>query len=105
MATASPKMTKEVFLEALECETRGWFVMAGDADAPSAGDPMRMEEGQEIHRRARGLYAQGVFAGNVKATQAILAAGTAKVIFEASFEADGFAARADMILPTAKGIH
>ncbi|MFO0857251.1 MAG: DUF2779 domain-containing protein [Phycisphaerales bacterium] len=105
MATASPKMTKGVFLEALECETRGWFVMSADPGAPSAGDQMRMEEGQEIHRRARGLYAQGVFAGNVKATQAILAAGTAKVIFEAAFEADGFAARADMIVPKAKGIH
>lgn len=105
MVVNSPKVTKEVFLEALKCQARGWFVRNIDAAAPSAGDQMRMMEGQEIHKRARGLHAHGVFAGDVKATQRLIAEGTAKVIFEAAFEADGFAARADMILPTGKGIH
>jgi len=103
--TYPPKVTKEVFLESLACKTRAWLAKNLDSAPPSVGDLMRMAEGQEVHKRSRCLYPSGVFAGNPTKTKSLLDSGTAKVIFEAAFEVDGFAARADVILPTRNGVH
>lgn len=105
MGAVASNLTKEVFLEALNCMTRGWFVKNAKAGPPSVGDLLRMEEGKEVHQRARSLFPTGVFAGNLDKTQALLDAGETKPIFEAAFEAEGFAARADAVLPWRKGIH
>lgn len=105
MTISSPNVTKEVFLEALACLARGWFIKNLDSEPPSVGDLLRMEEGKEVHRRARSLFPTGVFAGNLDKTQALLAAGETKPIFEAAFEADGFAARADTVLLAKRGVH
>jgi hypothetical protein len=63
-----------------------------------------MEEGKEVHRRARRLFPSGVFAGNPAKTQTLLARGDTDPIFEAAFEADSFSPRADLIIPGKKGI-
>jgi hypothetical protein len=104
MAGRNPQVTKEVFLEALACLTRGWFIKNLDSEPPSVGDLLRMEEGKEVHRRARALFPSGVFAGNPPKTQTLLAKGDTDPIFEAAFEADSFSARADLIIPGKKGI-
>jgi hypothetical protein len=105
MGAVTSNLTKEVFLEALACLTRAWFIKNLDSEPPSVGDLLRMEEGKEVHRRARSLYPQGVFAGNPNRTQSLLDAGEKRPIFEAAFEAEGFAARADTVLLAKRGVH
>lgn len=57
-------MTKEVFLEALECRTRGWFARTAEVDMLSAGEGSR--DRRQSHRRplqearARGLRRRDV---------------------------------------------
>ncbi|MFN0012544.1 MAG: DUF2779 domain-containing protein [Phycisphaerales bacterium] len=105
MPARSGNVTKDLFLEALECRTRGWFLRHAESEPPGIGNRLRMMEGQEIHRRARGLYARGIYAGDVAKTQSLLGRGTVSVIFEAAFEVDRFAARADVILKVKGGVH
>tara|TARA_R110002072_G_scaffold158989_4_gene310067 strand:- start:5842 stop:7287 length:1446 start_codon:yes stop_codon:yes gene_type:complete len=91
-------ITKDVFLTAMECPTKGWFLLHGDGgDDPTEGDLLRMAEGQEVHRRAQSLHPEGVFAGNEAKTNELILDSSIKLIFEAAFKLDGYAARADWI--------
>jgi uncharacterized protein DUF2779 len=91
-------ITKGVFLTGVECSTKGWFLLHGDGSGePTEGDLLRMAEGQEVHRRAQSLHSNGIFAGNQSKTNERILDSTVKLIFEAAFKVDGFAARADWI--------
>lgn len=91
-------LSKQDVQESLVCRTKGWLTARNDgADIPSEADRFRMMEGQEVHRRAQALHPDGVFAGDERATKRLLEAAERSVIFEASFSADGFIARADWI--------
>ncbi|MBL4699461.1 MAG: hypothetical protein JKX70_11580 [Phycisphaerales bacterium] len=91
-------ITKDVFLTGVECSTKGWFSLHGDGgEGPTEGDLLRMSEGIEIHQRARSLHPNGIFAGNQFKTNELILDSTVKLIFEAAFKVDGFAARADWI--------
>lgn len=65
--------------------------------APTPAERLRMEEGQDIHRRAQSLHPNGVFAGSIARTQRLIVDCAVEVIFEAAFEVDRYAARADWI--------
>jgi hypothetical protein len=56
-----------------------------------------MEEGIEIHERARALFKDGQFSGEAVKTAKLIADSSVPIIFEAAFEHDGYAARADML--------
>ena len=96
-------ITKEAFLTAMECTTQGWYLMRDKAGTPTPGEQIRMEEGKEVHRRAQSLHPNGVYAGKVARTRQLILDSAIEVIFEAAFEVDGYAARADWIRRTHSG--
>lgn len=91
---------KAVFLAAIKCPARGWYLLRqvrGDTSLPEA-ELFRMQEGQEVHERARSLHPDGMFAGGQTRTDAILQGfSPAGVIFEAAFSVLTFAAHADWV--------
>ncbi len=102
MADAEARVTKSLFLSAFVCPTRGWYSRTVEPTAPTAGEQFRRREGQEIGQRARQLFVNGVFAGDVGKTAELLA--TTDVLFEASFEIDGYIARADILEQRDRGV-
>ena len=94
---AKRMITKEAFLTAMGCTTQGWYLMRDTGGTPTPGEQLRMEEGKEVHRRAQSLHPDGVYAGTVPKTKQLILDSAIEVIFEAAFEVDGYAARADWI--------
>lgn len=94
---ANRTVTKQDFLTTLGCSTRAWYAMREEGSVPTPADLLRMEEGKDVHRRAQSLHPDGVFAGSVEKTKRLILDRAAKVIFEAAFTVDGYAARADWI--------
>ncbi len=90
-------VTKHDFLTALGCKTRAWFGMRDPGGAPSPADLLRMQEGQDVHRRAQSLHPNGVFAGSIEKTKQLILDRAVEVIFEAALSIDGYTARADWI--------
>lgn len=96
-------ITKDAFLTAMECTTQGWYLMRDKGGTPTPGEQLRMEEGKEVHRRAQSLHPNGVYAGKPARTKQLILDSAIEVIFEAAFEVDGYAARADWIRRTQGG--
>ena len=71
--------------------------MRDTGGSPTPADHLRLEEGQDVHRRAQSLHPNGVFAGSIDKTKRLILDRAAQVIFEAAFEVDGYTARADWI--------
>lgn len=90
-------VTKHDFLTALGCKTRAWYVMRESGGTPTPADLLRMQEGQDVHRRAHSLHPNGVFAGSIEKTKQLILDRAAEIIFEAAFTVDGYTARADWI--------
>jgi len=97
-------ITKELFLATLACPTRGWRQRHDTAPKPlSIADELRIEEGLEIHARARTLYSDGVMVGGsnqecIKQTQKLLSSASTRVIFEGTFVHGDFIAKADILI-------
>ena len=64
---------------------------------PTPADLLRMQEGQDVHRRAQSLHPNGVFAGSIEKTKRLILDHAVNVIIEAAFTVDGYTARADWI--------
>ena len=94
---ATRTVTKHDFLTALGCKTRAWYGMRESGGTPTPADLLRMQEGQDVHRRAQSLYPNGVFAGSIEKTEKLILDRAVEVIFEAAFTVDGYTARADWI--------
>lgn len=94
---ATRTVTKHDFLTALGCKTRAWYGMRESGGTPTPADLLRMQEGQDVHRRAQSLHPNGVFAGSIEKTKKLILDRAVEVIFEASFSVDGYTARADWI--------
>lgn len=90
-------VTKHDFLIALGCKTRAWYGMRESGGTPTPADLLRMQEGQDVHRRAQSLHPNGVFAGSIEKTKRLILDRAVEVIFEAAFTVDGYTARADWI--------
>ena len=90
-------VTKQDFLTALGCKTQAWYAMRETGGMLTPADRLRMEEGQDVHRRAQSVHPDAVFAGSIAKTKRLILGRAAEVIFEAAFEVDGYAARADWI--------
>ena len=90
-------VTKRDFLTALGCKTRAWYCIRESGGAPTLADLFRMQEGQDVHRRAQSLHPDGVFAGSTEKTKRLILVRAVDVIFEAAFTVDGYTARADWI--------
>jgi len=90
-------VTKHDFLTALGCKTRAWYGMRESGGTPTPADLLRMQEGQDVHRRAQSLHPHGVFAGSIEKTRQRILDRAMEIIFEAAFTIDGYTARADWI--------
>ncbi len=106
-------VTKEVFLNTHACPTLGWL-LANDQypqQPLTLGQRLRMEQGQEIHRRARQTYPHGLHISDLdpvraaQKTQDALANPQVSVIFEAAFIVDDFGARSDILVREPNGWH
>src|SRR4051812_5927078 len=97
-------VTKDVFLTALSCMTKGWYLRGqGAATAPSEADQFRMEQGIEIGRYARSLFPDGVLipygalTSSEAKTKAFLDDKRISTLFEATFSVNGYVAKPDIL--------
>ncbi len=104
-------VTKEIFLQSLNCQVMAWLMRSGELDGKlTVGERFRMEQGEEIGRRARLLFPGGILIedkGNsaLGRTKKLMADPGITKIFEAYFLVDRFVARADVLLHEEKGWH
>lgn len=98
------KINKEQFLATLFCPTYGWLLRSGlTQEQLSPAEKLRIEEGLEIHQRARGLFPGGIMvSGNnevsVRTTQQLLLDPNTTVIFEATFIYQDYVTKADVLI-------
>lgn len=101
-------LSKSAYMAGKECDRRAWL----DANqpqlraAPSESARARMKVGEEVGELARQLFPGGLSAWSpgmsnkeaIEATQTLLSLPETPAVFEASFEAGGLWARADILL-------
>jgi CRISPR/Cas system-associated exonuclease Cas4 (RecB family) len=105
-----PPITKNIFLNTVFCSTLGWRLRNGVIRPEySPAQLFRMEQGKKIHGIARGRYPDGIFvnaAGSSAAaarTRDLLANPDTNVLFEATFLASNYIAKADILIRDAGG--
>ncbi len=105
-------VSKAIFLNAIACPTLGWLHRSRDSkEVPTLGERFRMWQGQQIGRRARDLFPGGQLIAAADSlvadatTRAVLADTGIPALFEAAFAADGYAARADVLVRRDGGWH
>ena len=98
------RITKDLFLNTRACPTLGWTLMhAPSIPGARAGDQLRAEMGIEIGERARKLFPGGTLIAEkamgtaIAKTRTLMDDPDTPAIFEASFLADDFATRADIL--------
>src|SRR5437899_587919 len=91
------------WLTAEQCSTMAWRGLRSGSKALDEAGLFRMEQGQEIGAFARKLYPNGIFvsraAGKTGAdqTQELIADSNNETLFEATFLAVPFVAKADIL--------
>ena len=83
-------ITKNLFLSTLQCPTYGFLQQLQPTQPTSPSDQLRIDEGNEIHNRAKSLFPNGILisGNNITAsqtTQKLLSELTVETIFEATF--------------------
>ena len=59
-------INKQKFLNTLFCPTYGWLLSKDQIPkSKSTGDLLRIEEGNEIHKRARNLFPNGILVDDI----------------------------------------
>jgi len=98
------KINKEQFLATLSCPVYGWLLRSGLSPKPlSPAEQLRIEEGLEVHNRARGLFPNGVMVSgsneaSAQTTQRLLSDSDTTVIFEATFIYKDYVTKADILI-------
>lgn len=109
-------VTKEIFLNAIACPALGWSLRCDEntrqllEESRTLGEQFLMEQGLEIHNRARQLYPNGVLVQSkgvtaVQETMRLMNDPTVSTIFEATFLTDDYVAKADILRRNGKGWH
>src|SRR5579862_9842959 len=102
-------ITKADWLTSLACQAMAWRAMRYASPPPGEADRFRMQQGQEIGARARGLYPDGVFApviagtGAHDAALAFIASSPKTTFFEVTALSSPFVAKADILCRTTDG--
>ena len=101
-------ITKNIFINTVFCNTLGWRFRNGKIRADySPGELFRMEQGKEIHKLARTLYPDGIFVNELSSplasarTSDLLASPDSHALFEATFLAGNYIAKADILVKNA----
>jgi CRISPR/Cas system-associated exonuclease Cas4 (RecB family) len=98
------RVSKRVFLGARVCFTQAWFLRHLPPQEPSIGDKLRIDEGREIGEWARRVFAGGVLVDERNLEKAaamtadLMADPKVRVIFEATFLASDYVAKADILI-------
>ena len=110
-------ITKEIFLNSMVCPALGWLMRSEQPieqlswESLTLGERFRIEQGLEIHRRARSIYPEGRLVPYIniqaaaKETNKLITDPIIKIIYEAAFTADDYVAKADMLVRNRKGWH
>jgi hypothetical protein len=103
-------ISKSLFLNFLSCKTLYWFELNSDKkQILTEAEKLRIEEGLEIGEFARSIYPEGILieAKNLelaaKQTQIHMNDAQVEVLFEATFIADGFVTKADILVREKEG--
>jgi hypothetical protein len=98
-------ITKNIFINTAFCSTLGWRLRNGKIRTEfSPGELFRMEQGEEIGRLARERYPDGIFVNELRSvaaarrTRDLLKKPQTGVLFEATFLAGNYLARADILV-------
>ena len=97
-------INKKQFLSTLQCRTYGWLLRHEPTQEQlSPAEQLRIEEGLEIHQRARNLFPDGVMVSGsndicVHKTRALLSNPAVSTIFEATFQNGQFITKADILI-------
>lgn len=110
-------VTKEIFLDAVICPTLGWLKRCDESTrqllgvSRTLGNQFLMEQGLEIHNRARQLYPDGIlvqrrsYTASLQETMRLMRDPNVLTIFEVPFLIDDYAAKADILRRNGKGWH
>ena len=110
-------VTKEIFLKAVLCPTLGWLLRSGRLADESAGtertlgEKFRIEQGNEVHKRGKELYPDGLliesedFSDALKKAKHAMDASGSRTVLDGAFSTKGFAARADILKREKNGWH
>lgn len=97
-------ISKNLFLTAISCQTFAWLTNSGEFKKPiSMIDKFNMEEGLEVHKKAKSIFPDGCSVTDVdirvafNKTKKLLADNEVYVIYEAAFLAENCVARADIL--------
>jgi hypothetical protein len=98
-------ITKNIFINTAFCTTLGWRLRNGKIQTEfSLGQLFRMEQGKEIGSPARSLYPEGIYVNELSSkaaaecTQDLLNNPKTRVMFEATFLAGNYIAKADILV-------
>src|SRR4051794_6703378 len=104
------RITKEDWLQALQCPTAAWRELRTDAEPIGEFQRFHLEQGREIHALARSLYPGGIMIAEdtpkkaVEQTRGLMGDGQ-KILFEATVTSEPFVAKADILIRKRKGWH
>ena len=102
-------VTKEIFLNTLTCPALGWLLRSEEGveqlsdKVLTLGERFRIEQGLDIHNRARQLYPDGVLVKRkdietaAQETMDLIDNPEISTIFEGTFLADNYIAKADIL--------
>jgi len=104
-------INKQTFLATLTCPTYGWLLRQNQIPEDiSLSAQLRIDQGLEIHQRARCIFPQGIYIDerNIETAAertAQLINSNTPVIYEASFIVDNFRTKADILKREKSGWH
>jgi predicted RecB family nuclease len=104
-------INKSDWLIAQECLSKAWFGLRTVPATPGESELFRMEQGQEIGRLARELYPQGVLISQrhgktpAEITRDMTVDTSFEILFEPTFAAGPFVAKADILKREGGGWH
>lgn len=102
-ATVKNTISKADWLSSQQCLAMAWFGLRAAPKRPTEAELFRMEQGQEIGSRARELHPEGILVSKqsgktlLEITQHLLALPSLDTLFEATFRAGRFVAKADIL--------
>jgi hypothetical protein len=98
------KITKSDWHTCERCSVKAWFEFrASNSGSPSEAERFRMEQGQEIGKRAQKLYPDGILVvkrdgkSALQITEDLISNPSTETLFEAAFAAGPFTAKADIL--------
>ena len=105
------RVAKFEWLTADKCQTKAWYDLRTQTEAPSQADLFRMEQGREVGELAQQLYPSGVLVQSVdgknatQVTQELITDTARDVLFEAAFQPGQLIAKADILKREGDGWH